>query len=133
MALTDTEIANIVFNETRSLSGPGISDARVNVAHAILNAEVSPAGLARMASTHATVPAVESAAYDDCTRAVKMARTNRAKNVDPTAGATHFNFRSNASRGAFYGKAIKTSVGPLSNSFPTDDLPQAGIYANTYE
>jgi len=39
MMLTDTQIANVVFNETRSLSGDGISDAQKNVAHSIVHAQ----------------------------------------------------------------------------------------------
>jgi len=39
---TETQIANIVFNETRSLDGPVIREARIDVAHAIINAAASP-------------------------------------------------------------------------------------------
>jgi hypothetical protein len=37
--LTDEEIATIVFNETASLSGPGIDDARVALANAVINGD----------------------------------------------------------------------------------------------
>ncbi|MGN6526643.1 MAG: hypothetical protein ACTHL8_09660 [Burkholderiaceae bacterium] len=79
MALTDAEIANVVFNETRSLSGEDIATARKNVAHSIMNA------------------------------------------IDKNNG-----------RGDFFGLPIKTQVGPLDNSYPTDDQPASNIYANTY-
>ena len=37
MPLTDGEIANICVNETRSPSGDRIAQARVNLAHAVVN------------------------------------------------------------------------------------------------
>jgi hypothetical protein len=40
--LTTQEVGNIVFNETRSLSGPGIEAARLAMAHAIRNGENLP-------------------------------------------------------------------------------------------
>jgi hypothetical protein len=53
---------------------------------------------------------------------------------DPTNGATNFNFRSDDDRSNFLGTLeIQTQVGPLNNSYPTKDLPSAGIYANTYK
>ncbi len=131
--LSDTQIANIIFNETRSLSGGSIAQARVNVAHAIINALASPHKLPPMALTTAKVPAAETAIMLACTQAVQTARANIAVRNDPTKGATHFNFRKNTFSGAFQGHALKTSVGPLTNSYPTTELPANGIYANTYD
>ncbi|MGH7840980.1 MAG: hypothetical protein ACREQT_05595 [Candidatus Binataceae bacterium] len=131
--LSDQQIANILFNETRSLNGLGILAARINLAHAILNAEASPHGLPQMASPVAKVPPAERATYDACLIAVQQARADAASKLDPTAGAQHFNFRKNAWPGDFQGHKLKTSIGPLSNSYPTEDLPASGIYANTYE
>jgi len=130
--ITDTKIANIVFNETRSLSGAGIADARVNIAHAVINADAA-GHLPAMAPGTAHPPAVEAAAYAACVMAAQKARANVNAGLDPTSGAQHFNFRKNNSQAAFQGHALKTTKGPLDNSYPTDDLPATGIYANTYE
>lgn len=37
--LSDEQVGNIVFNETRSLSGPGIDAARADMASSIMNAD----------------------------------------------------------------------------------------------
>jgi hypothetical protein len=131
--LSDTQVANIVFNETRSLNGPSIAEARVNIAHAIMNAIGSPHKFPMMAPAVANPGPGESSIYDACTAAVSRARGNVMSSEDPTGGATHFNFRNSAFSGAFQGHKLKTSTGPLSNSYPTPELPASGIYANTYE
>jgi len=130
--LTDAQIANIVFNETRSLSGTGIDTARTNIAHAIMNALGSQHRFPMMASSVASPGPLEKAAMLACTDAVTKARANVTAGTDPTKGAQHFNFRKNALQGAFQGHAIRTSNGPFANSYPTAALPASGIYANTY-
>lgn len=132
MALNRTQITNIVFNETRSLSGVHILEARINIAHAIMNADSSLGRRPISAPTHASVPSAEQIIYTHCRVAVERMFSQRENSEDPTGGATNFNFRKNDSRAAFYGIPIKTQVGPFSNSYPTDDLPSSGIYANTY-
>lgn len=132
MALLDIQIANIVFNETRSLSGVHIQKARVNVAHAVVNADEAPGRRPLSAPIHATVPPAESITYNYCKQAVAEMREQRKRGEDPTGGAKNFNFRNNDSRANFYNIPIKTQVGPLNNSYPTSDLPRSGIYANTY-
>jgi hypothetical protein len=132
MALTDKQIANIIFNETRSLSGDNISTARKNIAHSLINAQQKSGKRPKTGPTVAHVPKQENEIYTACTDAVTAAREERTKNLDPTAGATNFNFRKNNWCGDFYGLKIKTQVGPLNNSYPTDDLPASNIYANTY-
>ena len=132
MALTDKEIANIIFNETRSLSGGDIATARKNVAHSILYAQAKSGSRPKTGPTSAKVPKQEDSAYGECTNAAVAARLERAKSLDPTIGATNFNFRKNDWHGDFYGLPIKTQTGPLNNSYPTADLPAANIYANTY-
>ena len=129
--MTDTEIAGVIFNETRSLSGEKMFDARVNIAHAVVNGEKS-GSRAKSSPTEVTVPDVEKATYENCISAVAAMRKNVGANSDPTGGATNFNFRKNNWTGDFYGKKIKTQIGPLNNSYPTTDLPASGIYANTY-
>ena len=132
MPLTDKEIANIIFNETRSLSGGGIVTARTNIAHSIINAEAKTGRRPKTGPTDAKVPKQEGDVYDKCTNAVVAARLDRASSLDPTKGATNFNFRKNNWSGDFYGLPIKTQTGPLNNSYPTADLPAANIFANTY-
>lgn len=132
MALTDAQIANIIFNETRSLSGENIAEARKNIAHSILNAQAAAGKRPKTGPTVAHVPDQESDIYSACVSATAAAREDRAKSADPTGGATNFNFRKNNSRADFYGLAIRTQVGPLDNSYPTADLPASNIYANTY-
>lgn len=131
--LTDHQIANIIFNETRSLSGAGIEQARVNIAHVIINGIASPHRLPMMASSHAHPKHEEIGVLQACQAAVRTARSNIARKEDPTKGATHFNFRNGNSMAGFEGYAIRTQVGPLDNSYPTHALPKENIYANTYQ
>ncbi len=130
--LTDSQIAAIVFNETRSLSGTAIAEARLNISHSIINALGSKHRFPMMASSTASPQPGEVATFAACVGAVASARANIAAGRDPTSGAEHFNFRKNALAGAFQGHILKTSSGPLDNSYPTAALPATGIYANTY-
>jgi len=132
MALTDQQIANIIFNETRSLSGEPIAAARKNIAHSIINAQAKSGKRPKTGPTVAHVPKQEGETYSACVAAVTAARDDRAQNIDPTSGATHFNFRKNNWKGDFYGPTLQTQVGPLNNSYPSADLPASNIYANTY-
>ncbi len=131
--LTSVEIANIVFNETRSLSGAGVEEARRNIAHAVINADIR-LGAKRpvTAPTTAVVPRVESAIYQACVRAVSEARAQQSSGIDPTYGAMHFNFRNTSSTAPFFGIPIQTQVGPLNNSYTASGLNATGVYANTY-
>lgn len=131
MALSDTEIAKIIFNETRSLSGPNIDRARANIAHAVINGDNNPPRPIS-APTTANVPAAEQAVYQGCMAAVVTARGENSNGQDPTNGGVHFNFRADSSKGPFQGHALQTQVGPLNNSYPTPTLPASGIYAKTY-
>jgi hypothetical protein len=79
------------------------------------------------------VPKVEENVYNACLAQVTAMRLNITKKIDPTNGATNFNFKKNDWRGNFFGKAIQTQIGPLNNSYPTTDLPASGIYGNTYK
>jgi hypothetical protein len=134
MALSDRQIANIIFNETRSLSGNTIEQARQNVAHAIINGDrLEVSGRVRRprsASTTARVPEAENRIYEDCRTAVTSVRGDT---VDPTRGAIHFNLRPNDSQAPFQEHEIRTHNGPYNNSYPRRELPATGIYVNTYE
>jgi uncharacterized protein RhaS with RHS repeats len=140
LLLTDAQIANIVFNETRSLSGDPnqLQAARVEVADAIINgdnAEDEGKGKRPItAPTTAKVPDPEKPTYYACKNAVAIARDDHTdSNEDPTDGATHFNLRPNNSTNPFQGHPLHTQVGPFNNSYATPTLPATGIYVNTYK
>ena len=133
LILTDEQIANIIFNETRSLSGKRVAEARVNIAQAIINGDEALGDKRPItAPTTAIVPEVERAIIEACRAAVRTAREQRAKGTDPTKGARNFNFRNNDSRAPFYNLPLQTQVGPLDNSFESKQLNKTGIFANTY-
>ncbi len=133
LGMTPAQVIAVVFNETRSLSGPDIDEARVNVAHAVLNGDqLLGSKRPKTAPDHARVPAAEEPVYDACEAAYWEAAFERGHGYDSTNGAIYFNFRPNALRGPFLGEPLQTQVGPLDNSFPTPGLPATGIYANTY-
>jgi hypothetical protein len=130
--LSTDQIANIIFNETQSLSGTGIDQARVNIGMTILNAQKLGKHRPMTAPTTATVPAAAKTIYANCLTAAQAAVANDKKGTDPTKGATNFNFRPSPSQAPFFGLKLYTQVGPFNNSYPTDALPATGIYANTY-
>jgi RHS repeat-associated protein len=133
--LTIDQVGRILFNETRSLSGPDIGDARYNIAQAIFNGarKFGDSGRPRTASdTVDNVPDGEIATYNSCMGAAEKAHFDRKQGIDPTDGATHFNQRPNDSRDPFLRNPISTQSGPFNNSFPSDALPGTGIYSNTY-
>jgi RHS repeat-associated protein len=137
--LTVEQIGNIVFNETRSLSGEGIQKAQENIAHSVINASekwgdnrskyagTAPSTVTEQAKT------ADSKQYESAQAAAKTAVETHLTN-DPTNGATNLNFRTDDDRSNFWGTLeIQTQVGPLDNSYPTQELPATGIYANTYK
>lgn len=145
--LTVEEIANIVYNETASLTDSGeqnepIDTARKYVAHAIMNADVQYGKerdqLAGTAPKTVKEAVKKTDAYKSSLEAAKTAFQEWKKGVDPTKGATHFNMRSNNSRGNFMkseknsGFSIRTQSGPFNNSYTQAGLPERGVYLNTY-
>ncbi|MDY6857655.1 MAG: RHS repeat-associated core domain-containing protein, partial [Thermodesulfobacteriota bacterium] len=135
-SLTVEEVGNIIFNETRSLSGQGIQEARENIAHSIYNADElwgeNRSRYAGSAPATVIVPEVERSIYEACQQAAESACTSRCEGDDPTFGATNFNFRNNDSTQPFYGLEVNTQVGPLNNSYPSNHLNATGVYSNTY-
>ncbi len=132
--LTDAQIANIIFNETKSFSGPNLDQARSNIAQVVINGD-NALGDNRPATapTTSTVPAAEQQTYQACKTAVTAARNTRTNTgIDPTNGAMNFNFRNNNSTAAFFNLPIQTKIGPLNNSYTGGRLNSSGIYANTY-
>ena len=128
--LTVKDVAGILFNETRSLSGDKIGQARNQIAHAIINADKKWGEqrnkYAKTAPIKANPPYSEYEIYNDCMNVAKEAVKEDAENIDPTNGAYFFNFRKTDSTIDFQGKKNHTSTGPLDNSY-TDYK-----YANTY-
>jgi hypothetical protein len=147
--LTVQGVGNIVFNETRSLSGDKIQDARKNIAHSIFNADtkfgnkrddvagtapttVNRKSAAGSAPITVNVPEAENGIYTQSQQAARNAYAEQNRGYDPTHGATNFNFRNSDSRAAFQSLSISTQVGPFNNSYPTKDLNATGVYSNTY-
>jgi hypothetical protein len=131
--LSTHKIANIIFNETQSLTGAGIDQARVNIGMTILNAQKAGHHHRPLtAPTAANVPPVAQTIYAACLTAAQTAVANDKAGKDPTNGATNFNFRPSPSQAPFFGLTLHTQNGPFLNSYPTAALPATGIYANTY-
>ena len=146
LRLTDEEIANIIFNEVRPLSGDGIGRARTDIAHAIINGdEIEDRGGPKRPQTAATTATVSKkwrTVYESIVRDVAAARRERCEGIDPTGGATHFNLRPNDRIRPFnpddlfppfQGYPLSTQNGPFDNSRPSNEVPAHGIYVNTYE
>lgn len=134
--LSETEVANIIYNETRSLSGSGINEARYNTAQAIYNGDEAR-GDNRPLTAPTTppsggIPSNEASTYQSCLNAAMRAQDDRMNGIDPTNGAMNFNFRNSDSRSPFFGMPISTQVGPLNNSYTGGGLNSSGVYSNTY-
>jgi hypothetical protein len=87
--LTAQQIANILFNETSILSGPGLFDAQVAIARALQNGLNDPSG----PPSHAPdmppdrlTPSAQSM-MNQCRQAAARATTD---STDPTHGADHY-------------------------------------------
>lgn len=130
--LTVKEIAAILFNETRSLSGEKVNQARKEIAHAIINADKKWGEkrdkLAGTAPKTANPPEAEKSTYDACMQVAKESVKEDEQGVDPTEGAFFFNFRKTDSTKDFQGKKNHTSTGPLDNSY--SDYKYADTYGD---
>ncbi len=133
LLLTDAQVANIIFNETRSLSGPNISGAWQDLAHAIINGDTALGdNRPRTAPTTATVPCREQATYNSILNNVATVRSEIQNGIDPTNGAMNFNLRNSNSTAPWFGIPLQTSAGPLNNSYTGGGLNSTGVYVNTY-
>ena len=138
--LSEAQVTNIVYNETRSLSGSDVvlSDARQTMAHAIINGDNSQ-GSARPVTAPDTLGKSSdknTQTYKDATEDVHTACTEAASGIDQVNGAVNFNLRPNASQAPYQKdqKDIQTQAGPLNNSFPSSALPKGKpVYVNTYK
>jgi len=94
--LTDEEIANIVFNESASLSGPGIDKARKAIMHAVINGD-ERFGSRRPGTAPKTInrplDTLEKNLLAGIQAGVADVRRERQKGIDPTGGNNFFNFR----------------------------------------
>ncbi len=131
-------LAAIIYNETASLTGPGILDARIFIAHVTVNRRnadilsgVAPSQLSRSARA-AIRNGVPSANMAMAQSLLAASLALSGCDQDLTNGARFFNFRPNASLNLFFGQPVQTQVGPLNNSAPSPGLPGSGIFANTY-
>jgi hypothetical protein len=128
-------VGNIVFNETRSLSGPGIDEARVAIAHAVRNGEDAQGDKRPRTAPPdvGPIPSTESPTYAASQQAAIQADGDRKEGIDPSKGATHFQLTIGPSTDPFYGAHIR-SYGPFNNAYPHGSLnSRTNIYINTYE
>jgi hypothetical protein len=132
--LTTEEVGNIVYNETRSLSGPGIEQARLAMANAIRNGENLPTGRPQMATQIVgNVSPAEAATYQASQDAATQADAERASGIDKANGSAHFNMRNGPSTAPFDGDPIRAHFGPFQNTYPTEKLPdKTNVYINIY-
>ena len=139
------QLSAIIFNETQSLSGPGIDTARLYLAYVALNRPnlggIAPDFLTAMdlAEIRNGNPAA-IAAYRSSVTAAACALDYPQNN--PIPGAQGFNLRGNPSTIPRNGALDIANFGPLNNSYPTisnpgvpriEQLPAIGVYANFYK
>jgi len=147
---TQQQLQNIIYNETASLSGPGIDAASVAIAYVTQNR--SDAGINNGVASDTLTQAAQNAIQNGVPAAVEAynrAAAAAAKAIncpgnDPTGGALHFNLRGNASVGPWLGLPaypLLLQFGPFNNSYPTignpnvppsQQLPAIGVYINIY-
>jgi hypothetical protein len=130
--LSTSEVTNIVFNETRSLSGASVDEARTAIAHTIINGDEARGDKRPLtAPSTASVPEAERNQYSEIQSAVLRARAERDIGHDPTGGAINFNFRNPSQSGPFFKIPPVLTIGPLGNSYPTTVLGPV-VYAWIY-
>jgi len=146
--LTVRDVGLIVFNETQSYTDSDkandtIDGGREKIAHAVINGDAQ-LGRKRPVTAGPIEPSAKAlkdprtrAAYDS---SLKAAREAYLSPTDPTNGATHFQFLSNADRsnmkfkrGAPQGLPLQTQSGPFTNSYVGNHVKSHQVYVNTYE
>jgi hypothetical protein len=121
----EDQISNIVFNETRSLSGPGIQDARRKMALTIMNAvkrwpDETRYRLARTAPNvlPPSLDSKEQAFLGDVRDAVRRAAIIHGSGGDEVDGAVHYTLpKASDPRPTFFGLPLHSRLGPFSDSF----------------
>lgn len=134
--LSDKDIAGIIYNETRSLSGPDVQTGRQNLAHTIMNGDEKWGErrivYAKTAPSTANPGKADMAAYQASVDAVREARARRAKEGDPTNGSLYFRLRPNgSSKNLYHNVPVKTQV-PAYNSFVNHDVPSNVAFIDTF-
>jgi RHS repeat-associated protein len=145
LLLTPEQIGNIVFRETRSLSGNEINDARYDLAQTIINADKrwgdDRSKYAKTASTD--TPKVypgEEQTYIDAQAAAKKAACDNQKGIDSTEGSTNFDLSDNplgiGALEIMTGYIPFDKYGPFNNAYPNSKYPKAqlgkSVYINVY-
>jgi len=142
--LTVSEVGNIVFNETRSLSGDigNLYYARVCIARSIINGS-NAHGVRRPQTAPASSPSpsilrnrTENAAFTSSQGAAQDAFSAFGTNAgDFLGGAEHFNFRQNSSTTPFQGHQMRLQFGPFDQSVNSPGLSKCNscTYANVYQ
>jgi len=145
---TQAQLANLIYNETASLSGAGIYTARVAIGNVAENRYQSgiTSGLASsvLSSQAGTdllnkVPSV-LVAYSQATKAAASVLCPTSS--DPTSGAKGFAIKGNPSEPKRYGLyPVLQQFGPFNNSYPTvgdprvrpsQQLPASGVFINIF-
>jgi len=145
--LTVHDIGLIVFNETQSFTNSDkandtLGAAREKLAHAVMNGD-EQYGRGRPTTAHPIEPLAKAlkdmrtkAAYESSLRAAREAYLSA---TDPTRGATHMKFLTNADRTSqkfnhnSSGRiSLKTQSGPFNNSYLNNDVRSGQVYINTY-
>src|SRR5208337_3626709 len=131
--LTSQEIGNIIFNETAPMSGPNISDARIDIGHAIINGseDENPPSTAPDTVGSNLSPSAQQT-LNACQNAAQQAVNQDSNGIDPTNGAEHFNLRTTNSTAVWTGanggtnEAPSMILGPFDNSY--NDYQYIDIY-----
>jgi RHS repeat-associated protein len=148
LILSQDQVANIIFNEIRSLYGAGINRAYENIANTIINGDIKW-GVNRMRHAHtqpseASPQESEQGIWDQIKDIVdkvfdyRCYPANPKTETDPTSGSIFFQMLETNSSEEFNGRPLSTQDGPFDNSFPRDDahpnrdLPAHGNYVDTY-
>ena len=145
--LTIHDVGLIVFGETQSgtdsdKANDTISGAREKVAHVAINGD-SRFGHGRPVTARPIEPSAKALkdprtrkAYDSSLAAAREANFSP---IDPTQGATHFQFLTNADRsnmkfkhGTREGLPLTTQSGPFNNSYLGNHVKSHQVYVNTY-
>ncbi len=137
--LSNLDITNIVFNETRSLSGQALYNARYYMAISIMNADTKwGADRSTYASTASSdmptgLTTEEGDVWGQVLQTVVDARARLESGQDPTNSALYFYEHTSPTTADWNSAGIQTQSGPLDNSFPYGDVPVAhGVYVDTY-
>ena len=142
--VTTTGLRNIIFNESRSLSGNSERRVRRFMAHTILNGD-EKYGENRPSTASDKLGNIidpsELKLLEEIEGIIKQVYFERSEGIDSVGGAMHFNFRdlnflkvyNKDLMSPMHGRDVKYSIGPLKNSYPTKELGSAGIYFTVYQ